>query len=336
MLNATNHASSTRTEPHPCVHMLGLTESEAVDARALAKYCLGVYGTVNASDFVTDAQVISHSLPISIRHHLNAARLNEQTHAVFISGNLIDQDELGATPTHWHKAQTLQSEVYAFLLSLYAALLGDIIGWASQQAGRLVTDVVPSIGYEQSLVSSSSDRELAWHTEDAFSPHRADWVGLLGLRNVAGVPTTVSYVDIREVPPDVFAVLVEPRFLVKPDPSHEFANEGPVAEPVKILYGPIDRPMLRIDRDFIRPRDHDPEAARAFAWIVEHVDRNLYDLAITAGDVCFLDNRNVVHGRRRFRARFDGQDRWLKRVNVVGDLRRTRSGRPTATTRVIN
>jgi hypothetical protein len=48
-----------------------------------------------------------------------------------------------------------------------------------------------------------------------------------------------------------------------------------------------------------------------------------------------VDNRNVVHGRRPFRAGFDGSDRWLKRVNVVRDLRRTRPGRIDGATRVI-
>jgi L-asparagine oxygenase len=28
-----------------------------------------------------------------------------------------------------------------------------------------------------------------------------------------------------------------------------------------------------------------------------------------------------VHGRSAFEARYDGRDRWLKRVYVVGDLR---------------
>lgn len=323
------------SETRQYVHAIELSQKEAASALSLARYCHRMYETVGAHDFLADAPVIAHDLPISIRRHLNAARLDEDAHATVIVGNLIDQDALGATPAHWRDAQTPQSEIYAFLLSLYASLLGDAISWAAQQAGRIVTDVLPSRGYEQSLISASSDRELAWHTEDAFSQYRADWVSLLGLRNFARVPTTLSYVDIDRLPAHVAAVLAQPRFLIHPDTSHEFHGADPDVEPVRILDGAHDRPVLRIDRDFVRPLDGDSEAEHAFRWIVEHLDGNLYDLTIAAGDVCFVDNRNAVHGRRRFQAGFDGSDRWLKRMNVVRDLRRTRPARCSATNRII-
>jgi hypothetical protein len=321
--------------PHPHVHVLELTAAEAAAVLSLAEHCHRVHESAEAPKFLDEVQVIAHELPEPVRRHLNTARLDEEAHAVVISGNLVDQDALGPTPGHWREAQTPQSEVYAFVLSLYAALLGDAIGWAAQQGGRIITDVLPSPGYEQSLVSSSSDHELAWHIEDAFSQYRADWVGLLSLRNFTGVPTTLSYVDVQRVPPELATVLAQPRFLILPDSSHEFAGQGPEPEPVRILDGARERPVLRIDRDFVQPRAGDPEAERAFRWIVAHLDRNLYDLTIGTGDLCFVDNRNAVHGRRPFKAGFDGRDRWLKRANVVQDVRRTRPARRSATTRVI-
>ena len=36
----------------------------------------------------------------------------------------------------------------------------------------------------------------------------------------------------------------------------------------------------------------------------------------SAGEVLVLDNYRAVHGRRAFRPRFDGTDRWLKRISV--------------------
>ncbi|MEU8576428.1 TauD/TfdA family dioxygenase [Streptomyces asoensis] len=93
--------------------------------------------------------------------------------------------------------------------------------------------------------------------------------------------------------------------------------------------------MLRIDRDFTVADAGDPEAVRAMEALIEHLDGNTYEVVLGAGDVCFIDNRNVVHGRRPFHARFDGKDRWLKRVNVVTDLRRSRAERPSATSRVV-
>ncbi|MER6437904.1 guanitoxin biosynthesis L-enduracididine beta-hydroxylase GntD [Streptomyces sp. NPDC001185] len=319
----------------PRHHVLDLTAREARAAHALAAACAETFKAADDPRFLDEAPVIAHELPLAVRRHLNSARRDENTHATLVRGHLVDQAALGPTPHHWSTADTGASQVHGCLLVLYAALLGDITGWATQQAGRLVTDILPSRGYEHSLVSASSARELAWHTEDAFSPHRADWVGLFALRNPGRVPTTVAHVDARRVPAAVRAVLAQPRFAALPDTSHEFSADTPAAEPVAVLSGHRDRPVLRIDRDFFTALPGDEEAGRALAWLVAHLDANLTDVLVPTGAVCFLDNRNVVHGRRPFSAGFDGSDRWLKRVNLVRDLRRTRPGRLDGATRVI-
>ena len=54
-----------------------------------------------------------------------------------------------------------------------------------------------------------------------------------------------------------------------------------------------------------------------------------------AGDFAFIDNYQAVHGRKPFRARYDGRDRWLKRINVVRDLRKSRESRLSAASRVL-
>jgi alpha-ketoglutarate-dependent taurine dioxygenase len=102
-----------------------------------------------------------------------------------------------------------------------------------------------------------------------------------------------------------------------------------------LLYGHPDAPVVRVDRDFVRVPEGDVEGRHAFTELVRHLDNNIYEVVLEAGDVCFIDNRNVVHGRRPFHARRDGQDRWLKRVNIVTDLRRTRPGRRSADTRIV-
>ncbi|MFE2285536.1 guanitoxin biosynthesis L-enduracididine beta-hydroxylase GntD [Streptomyces sp. NPDC059443] len=329
---AVHQAASPRDSRH---HLLELSEEDANAAHDLARRCAKEFKAADDARFLDEAPVIAHDLPLTVRRHLNTARRDEAAHTTVIRGNLVDQGALGTTPGHWSRADTQPSQAYGCLLVLYSALLGDVIGWASQQAGRLVTDVLPSRGYEHSLVSASSELELAWHTEDAFSPHRADWVGLLAVRNTARVPTTVSHVDVGSVPGNIAKVLAQPRFVPVPDASHEFGDDTPRMAPVPVLEGHPDRPVLRIDRDYFRAGDEDPEAAEALAWVVAHLDANLADLFLRTGDVCFVDNRNVVHGRRPFRAEFDGSDRWLKRVNIVRDLRRTRPGRPDGATRVI-
>jgi alpha-ketoglutarate-dependent taurine dioxygenase len=58
-------------------------------------------------------------------------------------------------------------------------------------------------------------------------------------------------------------------------------------------------------------------------------------LCLQSGDFWFLDNFRVVHGRKPFKARHDGSDRWLKRVNVSCDQRKSRAARLPGPSRLI-
>jgi enduracididine beta-hydroxylase len=49
----------------------------------------------------------------------------------------------------------------------------------------------------------------------------------------------------------------------------------------------------------------------------------------------FVDNFRAVHGRNPFKANFDGRDRWLKRLNIASDLRKSRDSRVSSYNRVI-
>ena len=58
-------------------------------------------------------------------------------------------------------------------------------------------------------------------------------------------------------------------------------------------------------------------------------------ITLRPGDAVFVDNHLAVHGRRPFKARYDGTDRWLKRVSVTRDLRRSRALRDTPDSRLL-
>jgi L-asparagine oxygenase len=79
----------------------------------------------------------------------------------------------------------------------------------------------------------------------------------------------------------------------------------------------------------------DDQARRALEAVVAAIDAGLSDLVAEAGDLLIIDNFRAVHGRKPFTARYDGGDRWLKRVNVARDLRRSRPRRGSATCRLI-
>jgi alpha-ketoglutarate-dependent taurine dioxygenase len=65
------------------------------------------------------------------------------------------------------------------------------------------------------------------------------------------------------------------------------------------------------------------------------IDENLTGVALLPGECLFIDNYKAVHGRSSFKARFDGTDRWLKRINIARDLRKSRSFRSAPASRMI-
>ncbi|WP_051794673.1 guanitoxin biosynthesis L-enduracididine beta-hydroxylase GntD [Streptomyces sp. NRRL S-87] len=351
----TDRASATDAQPAgpPGAHRYRLSPAESAQAHALASALADEYGRVDHPAFLADVSVIAHDLPRGLRLAVNRARLDDRKHGLVVSGNPVDQDVLGPTPSRWQEADTGASRAHSFLIMLYGSLLGEVIAWATQQDGRLVTDVVPTPGMEESLVSSSSSKELGWHTEDAFSPYRADYVGLLCLRSPELTATTLGHLDPAAMPAEVMEVLNQPRFHIVPDASHDaLLNSAAAADGraeafrrldevrrrpplIPLVTGHPDAPVLRIDSDYVAPGDGDEAAAYALKWLVDHLDGHLYDFPLAPGDMGFIDNRNVVHGRRPFRPRYDGTDRWLKRINVVVDFRRTRPGRADTATRVI-
>ena len=67
----------------------------------------------------------------------------------------------------------------------------------------------------------------------------------------------------------------------------------------------------------------------------EAIDVAMKEVVLKPGDAVFVDNYRMVHGRKPFKARFDGTDRWLRRLNVARDLRKSRDSRPSARSRVI-
>jgi alpha-ketoglutarate-dependent taurine dioxygenase len=77
------------------------------------------------------------------------------------------------------------------------------------------------------------------------------------------------------------------------------------------------------------------EAGEALDALIKAMDESLTDLVLQPGSFLFIDNYRAVHGRKPFKATYDGKDRWLKRINVTRDLRKSRVSRLDCTSRII-
>ena len=312
------------------------------------------YGSAENPEFLIHANVHAHELPLRVRRTLNDFRLFEpQASICRIKGYAIDDQAIGSTPGHWKERQRHCIPVKEeMLLVLLGSLLGDVVAWSTQQDGALVHDIAPIKSHEREQLGSGSAEELTWHTEDAFHPCRGDYLGMMCLRNPDRVPTTFAAVDVSALDAQTVELLFEPHYTIRPDESHQrknrvdavsgelesvqsnidAMNEKP--EKISIFFGSPDSPYCRIDPYFMDPPEN-PEAREALETLIRLMDGRLKDLVLEPGEFCFIDNFKAVHGRRPFKARFDGTDRWLKRVNILRDLRRSRTNRASPESRLL-
>jgi enduracididine beta-hydroxylase len=338
-----------------------LEAGEVDEIKALLADPAARYGSPENVEFLDEADVIAHELPRRLRQTMRAFRLHEPEDAILVvSGFPIDQQKIGPTPDHWKQHHPENDHVEEdMLLVLLGSLLGEPIGWSTQQDGRVVHDILPIKGHEHEQLGSGSEELLTWHVEDAFHPYRGDYLGMMCLRNPDDVPTTFAAVSKVQLTPDQIAVLASPHFTIRPDESHLPKNRGNGGgshsaeeaavrerayakieqmwnspEKISVIFGDPKSPYIRLDPYFMDPSDN-PEAQAALEDFTRKIDAALEDRVLQPGDFCFIDNYQAVHGRKPFRARFDGTDRWLRRINVVRDLRKSRDSRLGAGARVL-
>jgi Fe(II)/alpha-ketoglutarate-dependent arginine beta-hydroxylase len=301
--------------------------------------------------FLREARRIAFTrLPDELIGFLDLFHRTESTGAVVVEGFEIDDSSIGSTPQYWNAQVdarlTFREEAYLILLG---SLLGEAFGWSTLQRGHVVHNILPIRDHEEDQSGHGSLARLAWHTEDGFHPYRCDYLGLISLRNDDRIATTIATVDAVRLPSHVLRTLAEHRYSIRPDDEHilqrvrdgtdsaesRLPGDWSQPPPTSVLFGDPRSPYLRIDPVYMSTAEGDDAAADALAQIVDQLEQALVDVVLAPGSVCFIDNFRAVHGRQRFVPRYDGRDRWLKKINITRDLRKSRDARGEVDGRVV-
>jgi L-asparagine oxygenase len=312
------------------VPRLNLTESEVANMAALVDGLASAWDSVEQTAFLAEAAVLAHELPSTVRRFVTAARVNEDD-LFAVSGWPVDSVTVGPTPDSWIGASTARTLRHELLLVLFASLLGDPFGLSTLQGGHIVNHILPIRGKESSVTAFSSTAGLDWHTESAGLDCRPDYQVFICLRNPGRVPTTVASPADIGLTEQATRVLREPRFVVgAPGP------QGEVEVTIPVLFGSETAPYIRIDPVFMKARNGDGAAEQALTEICAGLTKALRPFTQRAGDLYCVDNYQLVHGRASYQPRYDGSDRWLMRVKVARDIRRSREYRAEASGRVVS
>ncbi len=329
-----------------------LTPEENNSITNLTNEILNQYHSAEDLGFLVESRLIAHDLPKGLKSFLHTFQEYEDkyTHCI-ISGYVVDDKQIGPSPKHWKEriacSPTSKEEVYFVLC---ASLLGYPIGWSTQQAGNIVHEIFPIKEHEYDQLGFSSKENLDWHTEDAFHPLRGDYIALMCMRNPTNTPTMICSNTEIDLTLDKYKPLFEPIFKIRPDNSHlqqptteedtklnsakknmHKMNEDP--ETISVLFGDPQKPYWRLDPYFMETPE-DIQAKFALESLIEDINRHLTKVVLLPGETLFCDNYRCVHGRPPFSAKYDGLDRWLKRLNIVRDIRKSRAVRKCDISRV--
>ncbi|MFC4375572.1 TauD/TfdA family dioxygenase [Nocardia halotolerans] len=269
-------------------------------------------------------------LPSSVRHAVRPPATDAG--ATVLRGLPVTDAEFGPTPPHWHEAATGAADPahsgsleLDIVLMLLARCAGEPFGWQGQQNGRLVNNIVPAVGHEDEQSGASSSTLLSPHTEDAFHFERANLLMLTCVRNPDRVATTISSVRQTQLAESELLTLATPTVPILPDVSYGTGFDQP-ALPLPTLWTDESGCVtVRYDPAYTPIDDADPAYRAAYARLTAELARVCHAPALAPGEILLIDNDVAVHGRVPFRARYDGTDRWLKRINIRLPERRRRA-----------
>ncbi len=244
--------------------------------------------------------------------------------AVVVEGLELGDWELGPTPASWDQATPDEFDVVMLVLARCA---GEPFGWLGQQYGRLVNNIVPARGHEDEQTGASSSTLLCPHTEDAFHPWRSNLLLLGCLRNPDRVGTTVASVRRTRLSAGDRETLSRPTVPILPDAS--YGDGYTRCAPLATLWSSAAGTTLRYDPAYTPLDDAPPDFRDAYRRLGDELERVSSTAVLAPGELLLIDNDVVVHGRVPFTARYDGTDRWLKRVNIRLPERRRRPSEAT-------
>jgi L-asparagine oxygenase len=304
-----------------------LSPDEAVATLRVARTLVTHGGTrIDGRLWIELARELWCDLPTGLQRTIRAFRRDSgDVGALALHGLPVDAAALPDTPRIAGSTQRTPA-VPAALLSMISTGLGDPAAYAEEKSGALVQDVVPVPGQEE-FSGNAGSLLLEFHTENAFHPHRPDYILLMCLRPDHDRRAALRIGSVRLALPlledEDRRILSQPLFVTAPPPS--FGSAGGGTPPHPVLGGDPADPDLRVDFDATRGTT--AAARAALHRLVELLDTVAAELRLETGDLAIVDNRIAVHGRTAFRPRYDGRDRWLQRTFALTDLRRSRAMR---------
>lgn len=201
----------------------------------------------------------------------------------------------------------------------FGGTLGRVVGYKQEQNGRLIQNIIPIQKTELKQISTSSKTELQLHTETAFHPYKPTHLMLYCLRGDKNAITTYAELEdiLGKLDEETIKILQQPVFITSLDDSFRLEGQPDCELFTSVLICRDKRWSMVYDEALMRGADS--EAQAALDKFSEGVRASIKEIVLEDGDLLVIDNRNTIHGRKPFVARYDGTDRWLQRILISSD-----------------
>lgn len=308
-------------------HILVLEEHERVFIRNLVhEIPPRAISDMNDDVFLSTLALTSRQMPPRLAEKLINFRKRSNMHGALLLRNFLLDDALPPSPSDGKSSLQKLTNISEYTLLAMMLWLGEPIAYADEKEGMLIQNICPVRGQEDRQENTGSVY-LEFHTEDGFHPFKPDFVGLLCLRadheKRAKIATASICHALAKLDATVIARLREPLYRIQVSTSFlKNSSEARYSHFMPILSGDDAEPEMCVD--FHAMRALNTEAQQAMNALKQALISVLVEVALVPGDLILVDNRVAAHARTAFQPVYDGYDRWLQRLFVVQDYRRSR------------
>ncbi|WP_172642756.1 TauD/TfdA family dioxygenase [Advenella kashmirensis] len=282
-------------------------------------------------DFKHHAQTAFFTLPISVLSKIIQFRSDGNTDGFILIKGMPCDEKLIRTPERHEEVRSRPAFVSEYCLTMVGSHLGELYGFIQESEGSLFNNIRPLPQSASVQSSESSDVFLELHTDIAFHEFRPDFLLLYCLRQDHHQQAKTGVACVRKalhmLSKEIIDELRKPNFSFAYDLSFgNFLGKSNKLKNCPILEGDLSDPYMTYDSDLITPLNE--KSSSALRELDLALRSTMETVVLEPGDLIIIDNRRTSHSRTKFKAYFDGYDRWLQRVFVKQDIDAVRKRLP--------
>jgi len=284
---------------------------------------LNIYSGEFATTALTHASTFRDALSPPMSYAIDDFK--DSSSHIQIFSNIPSDETLEPTPSQKFSPKMKGGRMSEWLLSSVGFQLGVPFAIEHENYGRLVHNLYPIQVDANQQKSTSSSVLLTAHTELSCIDTPPDYLALVGLRSGSERVSTLIYnLDdmLQSLEEKEIEILQQLRFITEIDESLRGVEGIDIyTKPFSIVTMSGNDITWRYDVEYTRGID--AESSKVVARLAQLLEEVAHHLYIGEGDLAVIKNTKVAHGRTAFKAKYDGSDRWLQRLNVLEDSSRS-------------